>query len=449
MKNTIINLLLIFVACSFTAQAQAVGTTKTQSQKIKAVISTGEQVLGEKHTLEEAYVIAEKVAKAKVVKKMGEYFETVSITNSKTNSLKQYHASISASVLKYEVISKKKILVDDELVVQVTIKAFPEPAKLKSAMKRFQNNERTKNELKRINAQFKRLSAKLKERDDLVAKLTKLQNDKASEIHKANTKVRSRDREINRLKIKLSEKRKQIASSASLFDDKVMVFAKTHFTNSGSERMSKLEKRKQEALRMEPAYIETLKSIISKFEHDIYVWVTEDVTEETITVSISPYWKVPENMAQMPFNGGKIDEKFRNRYKWRSTHVKINSKWLGSKAQDLLHLKYAIFYVVNVNDEKIEIPVLLPVEHHEDLAYNEQCSYADNLGSRKKWKFLCFNYSFNSSAIEDRSAIAFDEYLNKSSFKLEFPIDEDVDVKSRFEIREVKSGKKVFTKTNG
>jgi hypothetical protein len=448
MKDIIIKILLSAI---FIMSCEVISKESVQVQKNKkaSLTVTGEHVLADGNTLEQAYAVAEKLAKAKAVKRIGEYFETISVTDSTTNKFNRFDASVSAAVLKYTVTNKQKKLVNNEIIVEVTIKASHEPAKLNKAIERYYSNEKSKNELHQINLKLKKLNSQLAERDALVKSLNKLQNIEKGKAKQASLTVKQRDKEIQRLQLLLTNKRNQVAKTAKVFDNRVVIFNKTHFTDSGSQRMLRLEQKKQAALQMEGEYLDTLKNLINSLRHSMRVSVYEDVTDEVINVYVSPKWRVPASMANMPFNGGREDKRYKHKDEYRSDGVLMTHRRIGSSPLSLLQLKYAIVHVINVNERTIEIPVLLPVSNSGIVKKPEHCAYSKNLKAGRKFKYLCFNFNFQPEAVKTESAIAFRQYLEKDSLSMVFPIDADIDVKSRFEIREIKSGKKVFTKTNG
>jgi len=451
MKNPLY-LLIMLVLFSFPVLASnslslAVKQHNSMFEK-KDIVGVGEQVLQFNQTLDEAFNLAEKMAKAVVAKKYGIYFEKVEMKDALTGEIKETISSVNAAILKYEVVRKETTVVRGEVVAIVEIKAKYEPVKLKEAMDRFYENKKIKGEVSKIAKQLSDVNKELEEKEILLRELQKINKSSDGVLKKSNSQVASHKKEVARLKLLLANKNKSITEKVDLFDKTVESLRESVFFYSGKDMVAKAKKLTSDAKALENKYIGILKSLINTFDHSFKSFVKNDLYGENTFVTLSPRWSLQKNMVNAPFNGGYYTKSGSYKHKDLTSDdgVKIQKDYIHGRPEDLIKLKYAIFYVINVNKKEVKIPVLLPVETKYGMKYNESCDHAFKISKRDIPKYLCFNFEFQPHAVRKESTINFKQYLTKDSLKLKFPIGTDITVKSRFEIREVNSGKTIFSK---
>jgi hypothetical protein len=119
------------------------------------------------------------------------------------------------------------------------------------------------------------------------------------------------------------------------------------------------------------------------------------------------------------------------------------------KASDIVRMKYAVYHVIKVNSELIEVPVLLPIESDNEMD-RRSCLYGRTLKGRDEYRGLCVNWKggFISSSLGDLIPNS-EHSFNKESFRFQFDLDEDVKMETYFEIREVANGKSIFKSKKG
>jgi hypothetical protein len=108
-------------------------------------------------------------------------------------------------------------------------------------------------------------------------------------------------------------------------------------------------------------------------------------------------------------------------------------------------MKYTVYHVIKANNELIEFPVLLPVERDSKIR-NGSCPYSSVLTGKHKYRAICFAwYGGNMSEEEFGHVAGRNSKIDEDSFRLRFGLDEDVKIETYFEIRELKTGKSLYT----
>jgi hypothetical protein len=410
------------------------------------VSGVGEQVLLSHLTLDEAYGLAEKMAKVVVVKKYGHYFEKIEMKDSVTGEVKEVVSSVSAAIMKYEVVRRETRIVNGEIVAVVEIKAKYEPVELRQAMDRFYENKEVKDEVLKINKQLADVEEELFAKDLLVVELQKFKDAAGASTSRTDAQIKRDKKEIKHLRDRLNNKHLDIAKKLRLFDKAIVSLKESVTFIDGQSLVAQANKTKSKVEQLEDGYVALLKQTINSLNSSLSTSVNEDLFGEKTIVKLSPRWSLSNDLVLGPLSYPLHSVEFKHKDRSRSDGVRIQKMDIRVSPQDIVKLKYSIFFVIQVNKKTVNIPVLLPVNAPFRFNSNEACSYGNRLSKNSSEKVLCFNFEFSPRALENESTIAFDEYLTKNSLVLEFPVGQSITIKSRFEIREVSSGRAIFNK---
>jgi hypothetical protein len=412
--------------------------TNISSQEI--IFAEGEYVLTGNETLKQAYAEAEALAKLKASRKFGEYLEIVKMTDVKTSEAKKVISTVKAAILKYDVVSKTKKIVGDEFIVSVKIKATNDPVQLQGALDRFYANEDAKKEIALIQSQKNDLERKVRERDAALKKLPEYkgshQNDSSGTALKLEKTLLSRQ--------------KALKKHSQIYMKTLDVFKKNTLVLTAKSSMARFNKKLAEVDNLEMDYLQKLRKLVDGVEYKFNPSDYIDPIVDAKIVDLKLDWNFGHEKSLELLHG----EVKRNTLLYTITSngsfdnvlgSKYISRALGFKSEELVFMKYTVYHVIKANNELIEFPVLLPVERDSKIR-NGSCPYSSVLTGKHKYRAICFAwYGGNMSEEEFGHVAGRNSKIDEDSFRLRFGLDEDVKIETYFEIRELKTGKSLYT----
>lgn len=194
-----------------------------------------------------------------------------------------------------------------------------------------------------------------------------------------------------------------------------------------------------EASQLEGDYLDRLQTVVDSMNIDFKHSTIVRPEENRKIVILKPMWRIPHELVTF-IHSGQRDPNYKHIESSYNDNVKMFSWDLDESAQSMVESRYAIIFLIKVNDKTIEIPVLLPVQNNLKFNKHETCSSANPLTDGRGFKYVCFNFEHYALAI-DRNATIAHKKLNKGTrLILEFGIEEDVQIETSVEIRSMVYG---------
>ncbi|MBA6306726.1 hypothetical protein H4J58_06305, partial [Colwellia sp. MB3u-70] len=127
-------ILILFLSCAFvltsSAKEMKIDSNKRSASAVDTVSGHGEYVMQSSDTLANAYLQAERIAKADAARVSGQYYEVLNIKDSSTGEKKEIVASIAASISTYVVKHKSIESIGGQMVAKVDIVASTQKTQL-------------------------------------------------------------------------------------------------------------------------------------------------------------------------------------------------------------------------------------------------------------------------------------------------------------------------------
>jgi hypothetical protein len=439
MKNVV--LLLIAIISAFIS-AEALGLENTKETPPSIVVGEGEYIVQEFDTLGGAYLKAENLAKVDASKKVGQYFEVVNLTDSSTKERKEVVTSIAASISSYTIKSKDLVTINEQIIVKVVVEASASRTQLDKALKRYLSSAEYKAEILKLKNNTALLELAIQSKDEIIAQL--------SSISEKNI-------DTSKIKKKLYFVNKEISDLSVLFGASISKAHRLSEFIDGEQVADEAKQLENQTKLADPEYVRRLSDILDQFHYGMNVNKVIDPTRGVVDIMVYPQWDAMYwDLARSLLPDLDVDGNWKEPLDDSGTRIVAFQLDLSPFA--LVARKYSVIYVVNVNGEKREFPILMPLEVSTKRNYSEvrtfprtkfgrsRCSWGQAIaGDTTKEDVLCFNYKFNSGSVH-YSRFINSNRRDSNTLVFNIPIGEDSVVDTYFEIREVSTQESVYKK---
>ncbi|AWB56233.1 hypothetical protein [Colwellia sp. Arc7-D] len=270
------NKLILLIICTIISTTPfAVETTKEKAQDLSTniVLGEGEYTLQGRETINEAYSIAENLAKVDASKKLGQYFEVINLTDSITKERKEVVTSIAASISQYSIKSKQALSNKDQIIVKVIVEASASRVQLDQALERYINSTNYKKEILELKKTTALLELAIKSKDKII-----------NQLNSASVK----NLDTTKLQKRLYFANKEFSDLTNIFSASIKKAHRLSVFIDGDEVVSHAKKFMEEVKKADVEYITRLSSFLDKFNYDLFVDKKIDPIRGNVDVLIYP-----------------------------------------------------------------------------------------------------------------------------------------------------------------